>query len=72
MNKLSDVVSGYVTTKELAKRYKCTSRTLARWMERSKNPFPQPRLRASGSLNRWAVEDVMDWESKQGSSNTLP
>lgn len=56
------MVKGYITTSELMKRYGCSSRTIFRWMKRETNPFPQPRMKASGAHNRWALDDIEKWE----------
>lgn len=57
------VIKGYWTTKDLTARYRCSSRTIVRWMQREKHPFPLPRILAIGSYNRWAIDDVEEWEA---------
>ncbi|MBO9493813.1 helix-turn-helix domain-containing protein [Thalassotalea sp. G20_0] len=57
-------VTRYLTTAELADRFRCSNRTIYRWMKREKNPFPKPRLQHCGSSNRWAENDVLAWENK--------
>ncbi|WP_414430808.1 helix-turn-helix transcriptional regulator [Alcanivorax sp. IL3] len=59
------MTKGYYTTKQLTERFSCSSRTLFRWMNKDANPFPQPRLRPSGSHNLWAIEDVDAWEEQE-------
>jgi len=61
---LPQPVKGYYCTKELAARYRCSNRTIFRWMDRKKNPFPSPRIRCSGSQNLWAIDDVEAWEQQ--------
>lgn len=56
------MIKGYWSTKDLKERYRCSSRTIFRWMKRDSNPFPQPRLKSSGSHNLWAIDDVEQWE----------
>lgn len=57
-------VSGYMTTKQVCRRYNITSRTLSRWQDETAhhNPFPRPTKAAFGSTNRWSKEVVMAWE----------
>jgi len=59
------MTKGYYTTKQLTERFCCSSRTLFRWMNKDCNPFPQPRLRPSGSHNLWAIDDVEAWEQQE-------
>jgi hypothetical protein len=58
------MVKGYFSTKDLGERYRCSTRTIFRWMKREVNPFPEPRIVASGSHNLWAIDDVEEWEDK--------
>lgn len=58
------MVSGYMTTKQVCRRYSITPRTLSRWQDATAhhNAFPKPTRQAIGSTNRWAIEAVMQWE----------
>lgn len=64
MARKSATVSGYWTTANLLERFKISRATLYRWMDADSNPFPRPQLLAAGSQNRWAIEDVTDWEDR--------
>ena len=55
----------YHSTHDLCERFRCSSRTLFRRMERDSNPFPQPRIRHAGSCNLWDVDDVAAWEERE-------
>lgn len=57
-------VKGYYSTKDLTARFRCSSRTIHRWMKRENNPFPNPRITGSGSQNLWAIDDVEIWEKE--------
>lgn len=59
------MTKGYLTTADLCTRYNCSSRTIHRWMNKDSCPFPQPRMRPSGSHNLWAIEDVENWEQQE-------
>lgn len=61
--------SGYWSTKILATRYCCSTRTIWRWTIREELPFPQPRIRCSGSQSLWLQSDVMEWEAKMDAAN---
>lgn len=58
------MVKGYWSTKDLCERYRCSNRTIGRWMLREANPLLRPRLSAFGSKNLWAFEDIDEWERK--------
>ena len=60
----AESITRYLTTKDLTQRYRCSKRTLYRWMKSEKNPFPKPRLKHCGSFNRWAENDVLAWENE--------
>ena len=64
------MVKGYMTTKQLKERYHCSSRTIYRWSARDELPFPQPRIRAVGSYNLWAIDDVEEWEEQTAIKNS--
>jgi len=57
------LVSGYYTTDDLADRFKVHKETIKRWCKRKNHPLPKPRLKGAGSANRWAIEDVTEWEN---------
>lgn len=56
-------VRGYWSTRDLCKRFRCTARTLDRWRKRKDHPLPEPKMAAIGSQNRWAIDDIVDWEN---------
>lgn len=58
-------MSAYYSTKDLCERFRCSSRTLFRRMQRESNPFPAPCIRHAGSFNLWDVEDVNAWEQRE-------
>lgn len=59
------MISRYFTTKDLCNRYSISKRTIYRWID-NRN-FPQPKLRAFGSTNHWASDDIEMWEDRGGS-----
>ena len=59
------MVSGYYSTNDLCERFRITRRTIYRWMDDEKVPFPQPRMGSQGAKNLWAQEDVHKWEYKK-------
>lgn len=65
----STKASGYWSTKKLAERYCCSTRTIWRWTLRESLPFPQPRICCSGSQSLWLQADVMEWEAKMDAAN---
>ncbi|MBZ9574473.1 helix-turn-helix domain-containing protein [Modicisalibacter sp. MOD 31.J] len=56
------MVKGYLTTNDLCARYKINRRTLYRWMERKERPLPAPRISGKSGFNRWAIDDIEDFE----------
>ncbi len=58
------MISGYWSTKDLCKRYRCCKITIARRTKRKSNPLPKPRIIQSGASNLWAIEDVLEWEKQ--------
>ncbi len=58
------MVKGYWSTKDLRERYRCSSRTIFRWIKREDNPFPPPRIVQNGAFNLWAIDDIEAWESQ--------
>lgn len=59
------MTSAYYSTHDLCARFRCSSRTLFRRMQRKRNPFPAPCIRNVGSCNLWDVEDVAAWEAAE-------
>ena len=55
------MVKKYFTTQDICIRYSISKRTIYRWI--SNRSFPEPRLRAIGSTNHWASEDIDSWEN---------
>lgn len=55
----------YHSTKDLCERFRCSSRTLFRRMQRSRNPFPAPCMRHAGSFNLWDAAEVAQWELRE-------
>lgn len=58
-------VSGYYETNYMLKHFNISRSTLDRWMKRKENPLPRPRIKASGTSNKWAKEDINKWEAKE-------
>lgn len=59
---MSDI---YLNTKDLAQRYRVSSRTIFRRMTKKENPFPAPAMKMAGSANLWLKKDVELWETRQ-------
>ena len=59
------MVREYLSTKDLCKRFRCSSRTIFRRMAREENPFPQPLIRQAGSFNLWCADAVQEWEDRE-------
>ncbi len=55
----------YYSTHDLCTRYRCSSRTIFRRMQRPENPFPRPVLQHVGSVNLWEVVHVVGWEDAE-------
>lgn len=55
----------YYSTTDLRERFRCSSRTLFRWMKRDVNPFPAPCIRNRGSQNLWDGPQVRAWEQRE-------
>ncbi len=55
----------YHSTRDLCQRFRCSSRTLFRRMERVSNPFPQPCIRHQGSCNLWDADEIEAWEERE-------
>lgn len=56
----------YLSTSDLCKRYRRSSRTLARWP--STRNFPKPALASVGAENLYLREDVERWEAANAAS----
>ncbi len=52
----------YISTSELAARYRRSSRTIARW--RREAGFPAPAYPSSGAENLYRVDEVLAWEAR--------
>lgn len=61
--------NGYWSTKILADRFCCSTRTIWRWTTREHLPFPQPKIRCSGSQSLWSQEEVLRWEEAVAAAN---
>lgn len=57
--------NAYHSTQDLCVRYRCSSRTLFRRMNRETNPFPAPCMQHAGSFNLWDAGDVAAWEQRE-------
>lgn len=57
------MVKGYLSSRDLCKRYRCSTRTLDRWMKRDEHPLPKPRIHQSGAPNLWAIDDIEVFEA---------
>lgn len=55
----------YLTTKEVANKYKISTRTVYRRMKAPDNPFPAPIIKMAGSSNLWLAKDVELWDARQ-------
>ena len=55
----------YLNTKDLADRYRVSSRTIFRRMNKPDNPFPAPAIKMAGSSNLWLKKDVELWDARQ-------
>lgn len=55
----------YLSTKDLCTRFRCSSRTVFRRMQRGVNPFPLPAIVHAGSFNLWDVQEVEQWERRE-------
>jgi predicted DNA-binding transcriptional regulator AlpA len=62
-NQKNKICSGYWDTTDLIKRFKISKMTLWRWMNREVNPLPKPIFYGSGSKNKWAIDDIINWEN---------
>ncbi len=62
----------YWSTADLCARFRCSSRTLARWMCRDINPLPRPAIQNHGSQNLWSTQSVLAWEAaEKGRTSSL-
>jgi predicted DNA-binding transcriptional regulator AlpA len=55
--------SPFWTLADLAKRYRCSKRTVYRWMELKENPLPQPKINQKGVSCLWDKSTVISWEN---------
>lgn len=55
----------YLSTKDLCARFRCSSRTLFRRMQRKVNPLPLPVIAHAGSFNLWDASEIADWEAAE-------
>lgn len=53
----------YWNIKELTERFKCSKRTIYRWMSLEDNPFPRPKIDQKGVSCLWSIVDVVAWEN---------
>lgn len=66
------MTTAYYATRDLCLRFRCSSRTLFRRMQRSQNPFPDPCMRHAGSCNLWDAAEVAAWEQRERLRAALP
>ena len=57
--------TAYLSTKDLCERFRCSSRTLFRRMQREVNPFPAACICHAGSFNLWDAADAAAWEMRE-------
>lgn len=62
MSKLDQSEEAFYDKRELAARYKVTTRTIENWVARKK--FPKP-TRLSYKIVLWAADKVHAWENKR-------
>jgi predicted DNA-binding transcriptional regulator AlpA len=58
-------MSDYLSARDLSHRFRCSTRTIYRWMKRGINPFPAPCIKYEGSGNLWDSADIMAWEQRE-------
>lgn len=55
----------YITSKEVCERLKISKRTLHRWEQREKHPFPAPVFGGTrGSQKHYLTQEVENWENQ--------
>ena len=59
------MTTAYYATRDLCERFRCSSRTLFRKMDRQRNPFPAPCIRQIGSSNLWDASEISAWELRE-------
>ncbi|BCE02951.1 helix-turn-helix transcriptional regulator [Marinicellulosiphila megalodicopiae] len=59
---MSELSKGFLNTKDLAKRYRCSNQTIFRKV--SKGALPQPAIQQNGASNLWRIEDIEQFEDK--------
>ena len=57
--------ASYLSTRDLCERFRCSSRTLFRRMQRAQNPFPAACICHAGSFNLWDAGEVSAWEERE-------
>lgn len=55
----------YLSTRDICARFRCSSRTIFRWMKRKTNPLPSPIIQRDGAQNLWCAEAVAEWEARE-------
>jgi hypothetical protein len=55
----------YYSTRDLCIRFRCSSRTLFRRMQRTVNPLPAPCMSHAGSFNLWDAGEIAAWETRE-------
>ncbi len=57
------ITQKYISTPELAARYRRSKRTIERWI--TSRSFPRPALAHRGAGSLWLLEDVERWEKDE-------
>lgn len=60
---MNETTEKYLSTAELAARYRRTKRTIERWVEA--RGFPRPALAGRGYGSLWLRTDVERWEAEE-------
>lgn len=60
---MPELPPAYWTTSEITERFRCTKRTIDRWIKREINPFPKAKISHSGTDNLWSIREVEEWEN---------
>ena len=55
----------YFSGRDLGQRFRCSKRTIYRWMKRAINPFPAPCIKHHGGGNLWDRDEVVAWEGRE-------
>jgi predicted DNA-binding transcriptional regulator AlpA len=56
--------SPYWNIDDLTARFKCSKRTLYRWMALELNPMPKPKIEQIGVSSLWLIDDIIQWEDR--------